>query len=133
MAALDTNVLVGYLVQDEAAQVAAAKKLIRECVRSGQTLFVPISVVVELESVLRSSFEVSKDEMLQTFADLLSTVELTFQDAGAVEVALLRYAKGAADFSDCMHIALASQAGEQPLWTFDKKAAKVIGARLLAS
>lgn len=133
MAVLDTNVLVRYLVQDDAAQAAAAKKLIRKCVSSGQSLFVPTSVVVELEWVLRSSFEFSKDEMLQTFADLLSSVELTFQDAGAVEVALLRYAKGAADFSDCMHIALAAQAGEQPLWTFDKKAAKVLGAQLLAS
>lgn len=30
-----------------------------------------------------------------------------------------------------VHIALATQAGEQPLWTFDKGAAKVIGAQLI--
>ena len=36
-----------------------------------------------------------------------------------------------ADFADCLHIALATEAGEQPLWTFDKSAAKVVGAQLL--
>ncbi|MFT4099715.1 MAG: type II toxin-antitoxin system VapC family toxin [Burkholderiaceae bacterium] len=131
MAALDTNVLVRFLVQDDVAQAAVARRLVRECVSSGQALFVPTSVVVELEWVLRSTFEFTKEQTLQTFTALLSSVELTFQDAGAVEVALLRYADGAADFSDCMHIALASQAGEQPLWTFDKNAAKVLGAQLL--
>jgi predicted nucleic acid-binding protein len=44
---------------------------------------------------------------------------------------LLLYKDGAADYSDCVHIALAAQASEQPLWTFDSKAAKVAGAQLL--
>ena len=39
--------------------------------------------------------------------------------------------KGSADFADCLHIPLATEAREQPLWTFDKGAAKVIGAKLL--
>jgi len=32
MAALDTNILIRYLVQDDAAQLAAARRLIRRCV-----------------------------------------------------------------------------------------------------
>jgi predicted nucleic acid-binding protein len=51
--------------------------------------------------------------------------------AGRLEVALLLYKDGPADYSDCVHIALAAEAGEQPLWTFDARAAKVAGARLL--
>jgi predicted nucleic acid-binding protein len=35
------------------------------------------------------------------------------------------------DYSDCLHVALADQAGRPPLWTFDKAAAKVTGVRLL--
>ncbi len=50
----------------------------------------------------------------------------------ALEVALQLCRKGSADFADCLHVALATQAGEQPLWTFDKGAAKVSGAQLLA-
>ncbi|CAD5370989.1 hypothetical protein RA210_U140013 [Rubrivivax sp. A210] len=49
----------------------------------------------------------------------------------AVEVALQLFRKGSADFADCLHVALATQAGEQPLRTFDKGTAKVSGAQLL--
>ena len=38
MAALDTNVLVRYLVRDDVAQLAAASQLIRRCVEQGETL-----------------------------------------------------------------------------------------------
>jgi predicted nucleic-acid-binding protein len=49
----------------------------------------------------------------------------------ALEVALELYRNGTADFADCLHIVLAAQAGMQPLWTFDKGAAKVSGEQLL--
>lgn len=131
MPALDTNVLVRYVVQDEAAQLAAAKRLISRCVGEGLTLFVPVTVVLELEWVLRSSFEFGKDEVLLTLSSLLSAAELTFESEHALEAALQLFRKGSADFADCIHIALATQAGEQPLWTFDKGAAKVGGAQLV--
>jgi predicted nucleic-acid-binding protein len=131
MAALDTNVLVRYLVQDDAAQLAAAKSLIRRNVSEGRMLFVPVSVSLELEWVLRSTFGFNKDNVVQTLSDLLSSADLIFESEQAVEVALHLYKDGSADYSDCVHIALAAQADEQPLWTFDSKASKVPGARLL--
>ena len=60
MPALDTNVLVRYIVQDGSSQLAAAKRLIRLCVAEGSPLFVPVTVVLELERVLRSSFTAAK-------------------------------------------------------------------------
>ena len=132
MPALDTNVLVRYIVQDDAAQLAAAKRLISRCVAEGATLFVPVTVVLELEWVLRSSFEFGKDNVLMTLSSLFSAAELTFESERALEVALQLFRKGSADFADCLHVALATQAGEQPLWTFDKGAAKLDGAQWLA-
>lgn len=129
MPALDTNALVRYVVEDDVAQLAAAKRLIRKCVSEGQTLFVPVTVTLELEWVLRSSFESAKDEVMQVLSSLFSAAELTFESEHALEVALQLYRKGPADFADCLHIALAAQAGELPLWTFDKRAAKVNGAQ----
>jgi predicted nucleic-acid-binding protein len=131
MAALDTNVLVRFLVKDDAAQLAAAKALIERCVNAGETLYVPITVSLELEWVLRSNFALGKTAVAQTLSRLLSAVELCFESEGALEVALALYSQGSADYSDCLHVALASSAGERPLWTFDKAAAKVEGARLL--
>lgn len=131
MPALDTNVLVRYIVRDDAAQLAAAKRLITRCVAEGATLFVPVTVVLELEWVLRASFEFDKDEVLMTLSSLFSAAELTFESERSLEVALQLFREGSADFANCLHVALATQAGEHPLWTFDKGAAKVSGARLL--
>jgi predicted nucleic-acid-binding protein len=131
MPALDTNVLVRYIVQDDEAQLVAARRLIRKFVAEGQTLFIPVTVTLELEWVLRASFEYDKDEVLDALSNLFSAAELSFESERALEVALQLYRTGTADFADCLHIALAAQAGESPLWTFDKRAAKVNGARMM--
>ena len=132
MAALDTNILVRFLVEDDATQLAAARKLIRRCIAAGETLFVPVTVALELEWVLRSSFGFDKPTVVHTLSQLLSSVELSFKSEGALEVALAIYSQGTADFSDGLHVALACAAGETPLWTFDKAAAKLDGAQLMA-
>lgn len=132
MPALDTNVLVRFLVQDDAAQLAAAQRLIANAITQGQTLFVPITMALELEWVLRSTYRRPKDEVTTVISHLLSATELSFESERALEVGLQLYREGSADFADCLHIALAQQAGETPLWTLDKAAAKVQGAALLA-
>lgn len=131
MAALDTSVLVRFLVRDDAAQRAAARDLLRRCLDAGETLFVPVTVALELEWVLRSAFGFDKAVVLATLSKLLSSLELRFEAEGALEAALAWYTQGTADFADCLHAALAAFAGEGPLWTFDEAASKIEGARLL--
>ncbi|MBC7940106.1 MAG: type II toxin-antitoxin system VapC family toxin [Chitinophagaceae bacterium] len=131
MAALDTNVLVRFVVQDHAAQGAAAARLIRHAVESGLPLFVPVTVLLELEWVLRSVFRFDKSSVLQAMRRLLGSFELVFESESAVEIALETYEVSRADFADCLHAALAGAASETPLLTFDKVAAKVDGAKLL--
>lgn len=47
-ASLDTNVLVRLIVKD-VQQLAAARRVLAQYVKRAQTLFVPITVVLELE------------------------------------------------------------------------------------
>ena len=133
MASLDTNVLVRYLLDDKnnEQQSARAKELISAAVQTGDTLYIPITVMLELEWVLRSNFKFNKAQVTATLSGLLACSELSFESEAALEVALALYIKGGADFADCTHIALAHVAGEAPLWTFDRAASKVDGATLL--
>ncbi len=133
MAALDTNVLVRLLVDDDAAQCAAAARLVRNASSRGEALFVPITVSLETEWVLRHRYGYDRGRVTRALSDLLSTTELSFEAESALELALLLSEKTQADFSDCLHVALAVRAGERPLWTFDKAAAKLPDARLLRS
>jgi predicted nucleic-acid-binding protein len=133
MPALDTNVLVRYVVRDDSGQLAAAGSLIGRCVAESQSLFVPVTVTLELEWVLRASFGFAKEDVLRVLSSLFSAVELTFESERALEVALHLYREGSADFADCLHVALATEAGEQPLWTFDKAASRINGARLVSA
>jgi len=74
MAALDTNVLLRFLLQDDATQAEAARRLIRAASESGTSLYVPVSVALELEWVLRSRFKMDRAAVVQTFFGLLEPV-----------------------------------------------------------
>jgi hypothetical protein len=86
MPALDTNVLVRYLVKDDSGQLAAARQLIAQCIAEGHTLFVPVTVALELEWVLRASYGLAKAESIDTLSRLFSAVELSFESEAALEV-----------------------------------------------
>lgn len=88
MPALDTNVLVRYVVQDDSGPLAAARRLIERLVGEGRSLFVQVTVALELEWGLRASFGFGKDDVLQVLSNLLSAAELAFESERALEVAL---------------------------------------------
>ena len=130
MPALDTNVLVRYLVADDMKQFQTAKTFIEETALQ-EALFIPLSVSVELEWVLRSLYELDKAKILTTFNQLLESREIDFQEESSLEVALSLYADNNADFADCLHIASAYSKDRVPLMTFDRNASRVDGAQLL--
>jgi predicted nucleic-acid-binding protein len=132
MAAIDTNILVRFLVQDDAKQGLLARELIRSTLAKGEPLFVPVTVMLELEWVLRSNFGFDKAQIILTLASLLAATELSFESENSVEVALELFRQNKAHFSDCVHIGLSHSAGMTPMWTFDRAASKVDGAKLLS-
>ena len=133
MASLDTNILVRYLVKDDELQFALAEKLIQAVLQAGQKLYIPITVTLELEWVLRSNFGFGKNQIIGAMSSLLASVDLFFESEAAAEVALALFQRNKTDFADCVHVALAHAAGESPLWTFDRAASKLDGARMLVA
>jgi len=124
---------VRYLVRDDVRQMQAAAQWIGSVVERGESLYVPVTVLLELEWVLRTSYGFDKADVTMALAALLSAVELRIDAETAVEAALSFYSQSRADFADCMHVALAQQAGEAPLWTFDRACARMEGAQAVTS
>lgn len=133
MPALDTNVLVRLLVGDDPEQARLARDAIARAERNSDPLFVSLTVVLELEWVLRASYRYSKEQVLATVSALLEARELEFQEEASVERALHYYRESGADFAECMHLGCAATAARIPLWTFDRRAARLPDARALRS
>ncbi|QBF34287.1 PIN domain-containing protein [Thalassococcus sp. S3] len=130
MIGLDTNVLVRFLTQDDPQQGKAAMTLMASLTED-RPGFVPREVLVETVWVLESAYKFSRAEIAGALDGLLEARELVIEAAEQVGLALSRYAKGGAGFSDHMILAMAAQAGCGTVYTFDRKAAQEPGATLL--
>lgn len=132
MPSIDTIVLVRYLVADDRKQFELAK----ECIEKATTddpFFVPLSVSVELEWVLRTVYELEKPAVITIFVQLLEAREIEFQDEASIEAGLSAYSDSNADFAECLHNATAFTYGRTPLVTFDRKAARLPSSTLLVN
>lgn len=132
MPALDTNVLVRWLVQDDEAQAEQVEALLRSSIANRRPLFVPCTVILELEWVLRSRYGYAKAAVVQGLDSLLEAKELEIQFEAAIERALYLYRQGSADFADCVHVGLSAASERLPFVTFDERASRLSGAERLA-
>ena len=130
MIALDTNVLVRYLVDDDAEQAEAARALLAE-LTTERPGFICREVTVELVWVLQRAYGFSRDRIATVLEKLVATEELEVESVDDVARAALRYRRGDAGFSDLMIVAAAERSGACPLYTFDRKAAQLEGVTLL--
>ena len=132
MAALDTNVLVRWLTADDVEQCAVVSNLLEIAAKKEERFFIPVTVILETEWVLRSRYRFDKPTVTAALDALMGVSELEFQSEPALEQALWLFKQtGAPDFADCLHVALVSQAGQGQLLTFDERAGKLDGVQLL--
>ncbi len=126
MIAVDTNVLVRILVDEpsQPAQVIAARALASE---AGE-VFVPLVVLVEMVWVLESAYGLPKPDVVQALDHLLANAAFTLEEEQRCNAALRPFRESGADFSDCLILA-GCHARELPLYTFDKRLAKLAGAK----
>ena len=132
MPGIDTNLLVRLLVADDAVQLKQVLALIQTAKTQGETLYVPITVILELEWVLRSRYNFEKATLIKILGALLETREFELQSEAALEQALHDFNNSTADFADCLHTGLCVTQGRTPLLTFDTKAARLPNAKLLS-
>jgi predicted nucleic-acid-binding protein len=131
MIGLDTNVLVRYIMQDDAKQSALANRLI-DSLTAESPGYVALVSVVEIAWVLGSAYDLERAQLVQAFEGLLRTKELVVENAETVWKAVRSFQSSNADFADCLLERAAAVAGCVKTMTFDRAAAKGGGMTLLA-
>ena len=131
MTGLDTNVLVRYIMQDDAKQSPRATRLI-ESLSVDAPGFVAVVCVVELGWILGSAYGLTRKELAQAFEALLRTKEIVMERADQVLRVLRLFKATSADFADCLIAQAGASAGCDRTMTFDVGAAKVAGMTLIA-
>ena len=120
MIALDTNVLVRFLVEDDEAQSRRASRLIENARKRDETLFISDIVMCETVWVLSMSYRFSRSEIAGVLGDLLRGRGVVFSSSDSLARALQAYVAGKGDFADYLIREHARAAGADTVATFDR-------------
>lgn len=121
MITVDTNVVVRWIVQDDAEQSAAASRLFDRAVLDGARLHVPVVVVVETAWVLARFYGFTRRQIFDALSALVTAEELHLEHTAAIVDALAAYRDGRGDFADYLIRTWAQSRGALPVATFDRK------------
>ena len=116
MHAVDTNVLVRLLTGDDAAQAKRATALFK-----AESIFIPKTVLLETEWVLRRLYRLERDILVGALRKLsgLGNVEL---EQPLVIAQALQWCEDGMDFADALHLASSHNASK--FVTFDAQLKK---------
>jgi predicted nucleic-acid-binding protein len=122
MIAIDTNIVVRLMVNDDDLQVGVARRLMQR-----EAILITSTVALETEWVLRNVYNLRPQQILAGLTRIFGLENVETENPAAMAKALSAYAKGM-DFADAMHLAHAAEA--KGFATFDKtllRSAKRIG------
>ena len=117
MLAVDTNVVVRLLVNDEARQGAVARRLFES-----DEIWIGVTVLLEAAWVLESVYELSADDTVKALRGLLGLPNVRVEDSAMVAAALDAAGKGL-ELADALHLVRVPLDVE--FVTFDRALAKV--------
>jgi predicted nucleic-acid-binding protein len=113
MTAVDTNIVVRFLTRDDPVQFEQSVRIF-----SAYEVFIPDTVILEAEWVLRYAYEFDSEQVVEAFRKLFGLPNVHLRDTKSIALALQWHEHGL-DFADALHLAL-SQHG-QDMQTFDQR------------
>lgn len=120
MKAVDTNVLARFFINDPDDAEAVLQKPAAVAALSS-SVFVPVSVILEFEWVMRGFYELPREDIQKVFQALCSLENVLIEDREAVLRALSAYRQGL-DFADALHLARSGHC--RAFLTFDQRLQK---------
>ena len=119
MIALDTNVLARFYVDEEGdPQSARQRRIALRIMQSRPSLFVPRTVVLELEWVMRGLYGFGPVAIADALEHLLGLANVTVEDRDLIQAALGNMRDGL-DFADAVHLAASHRCSG--MLTFDAR------------
>lgn len=131
MIGLDTNVVVRYLVQDDAAQAAVATRLLERVLSPERPGFITAVTLCEIVWVLAECYDADRSRIASVIEGLLASRQLVVEEADIAWKALQDWQASRADFSDALIGRQVTARGGEKIVTFDRAAAKLPGFELL--
>lgn len=128
MIAIDTNILVRFLVDEDPRQSALSRKFLEQELTAEHPGFVTTVTIVELAWVLRSQYRVSATAISDIISQLLDLEQLVVERADAVAVAISHAGQ---DIADALIHELGKLEGCDRTVTFDRRFARLDGVELL--
>ena len=125
MIALDTNVIVRFLVRDNEKQARAVYQRFKQAESDREILFVPLVVMLETIWVLQSAYEKSSNEVLDSIEDLRRMPIFGFEKDDVLQRLLAEGRSRGSDLADLLIAHSAQSNGCDEGITFDKKAARI--------
>jgi predicted nucleic-acid-binding protein len=122
--ALDTNVLVRFLVKDDEHQSQLVYRIFKKAESEKKAFWVSLLVILEIIWVLDSVYEISRSEILDSLGELVLMPILKIEGQPVVQKFILSARKNSVDLSDVLIACTASMSGCDSVLTFDKKASK---------
>lgn len=132
MIALDTNVLVRFLIADAPEESRLAVELFATAKREGVDVFIGSVVLCETVWVLRSRYKVAKAEVVAALRGLMGSRLVVVEDRDRILAALEAFATGPGDFADFIVRESALAAGCTCVATFEVDLWKRRGAPFVA-
>jgi predicted nucleic-acid-binding protein len=124
MRALDTNILVRFLVNDDAVQGEKVRILFDKAETAGEAFYVATPVVLELLYVLDSVYGFARADILQALAALLLMPVLVFGNPDLLSQLVQRGRNEKTDLQELLVARSGEAAGCTTTLTFDRKAAR---------
>jgi predicted nucleic-acid-binding protein len=124
MIAIDTNILVRYITQDDLQQAEAAENLLAIYNNKPQSIFINNIVLCEFIWVLEKGYKYTQQQISSTIRIILSTEEFVFEYHNVLWLALEDYELKNTDFSDSLISKLNYNLGYKQTFSFDKSAIK---------
>ena len=124
MIALDTNVLVRFLVGDNEQQAKKVYQLFKNHEVAKTELLIPLLIILELIWVLDSAYDISRADILESINDLLLMPIFKFEQRTVLQKFILSAQQNNYDLSDLLIAHSAEYQGSEKTITFDRKAAK---------